>query len=163
MWPYPLAETRDGYLDYVYYGPTVLPIRLTLAGEAASINASVIMGICSDICVPATASFSLAVDPSSPDRGQGLRIDQAAGLCADALGGGDAPVGEVWWDASANALAVALTEAQLDVPSIIATAPTPISSSARRKKARNPALFSCRFWEKMTPRVWKVRPSRSFS
>jgi DsbC/DsbD-like thiol-disulfide interchange protein len=122
VWPYPTTETRDGYRDYVYYGPTVLPIRvMMMAGEAASINASVIMGICSDICVPATASFSLTVDPSTPDRGQGLRISQALAYVPKPWDGTDAPIGEVWWDASAHALAIAVAEGQLDPASIIAS------------------------------------------
>lgn len=120
VWPYPLAETKDGYLDYVYYGPIVLPIRVMLAGEGALINAAITMGVCSDICVPAMASFSLAVDPSKPDRGQGLRIDQALAYAPRAWDGAEAPIGDIWWDAAAHSLALSVTGEQLDPTSIIA-------------------------------------------
>src|SRR4051812_36460623 len=32
-WPYPIPEITDGFLDYVYHGPTVLPVSLKLTGD----------------------------------------------------------------------------------------------------------------------------------
>ena len=59
LWPYPRTETTGGYLDHVYRGPTVLPVQLRLDGGNANLMAAVLMGVCSDICVPVTATFGL--------------------------------------------------------------------------------------------------------
>lgn len=121
LWPYPIVETKAGYVDFVYYGPTVLPIRITLAGEGAEIETAILMGICSDICVPATASFSLALDLRTPDRGQGLRINQALALVPREWPGEPQPVGDIWWDAEAGALAIAVSDPAVDPGSLIAS------------------------------------------
>ena len=59
LWPFPLIETKTGYVDFVYRGPTVLPVELKLDGKTADIRLGIVMGVCSDICVPVTATFQL--------------------------------------------------------------------------------------------------------
>ncbi|MEP7241659.1 MAG: protein-disulfide reductase DsbD domain-containing protein, partial [Devosia sp.] len=76
-WPHPLAERDQGYLDYVYRGHLVLPLKVSVAGAAPSLGVKVTLGICSDVCVPATASFVLPLNLSRPDEGQGIRLEQA--------------------------------------------------------------------------------------
>ncbi len=80
QWPYPVTEVVSGYLDRVYHGPTVLPFSLVATDDSAIVQVAVVMGICSDICVPAMANFTLPLDFAKPDAGQGLRLMQAAAL-----------------------------------------------------------------------------------
>jgi len=122
VWPYPLIEQVDGLVDFVYRGPTVLPVELKLTGPSATLEAAVVMGVCSDICVPAIARFTLPLDFARPDRGQGLRIAQAVARAPrDWPAAGPTPV-RVSWDASAEALAVRVADSRIDPLSLIADA-----------------------------------------
>jgi DsbC/DsbD-like thiol-disulfide interchange protein len=76
LWPYPEIDRSDGYLDYVYHGPIVLPVELTTSA-ASIIDVAVTMGICSDMCVPAMAHFTLPLNFAAPDAAQSIRLDQA--------------------------------------------------------------------------------------
>jgi DsbC/DsbD-like thiol-disulfide interchange protein len=122
VWPYPLIEVADGLTDFVYRGPTVLPVELKLDGERGNLKASVVMGVCSDICVPAMASFNLPLDFLKPDRGQGLRIAQAVALTPQHWSDPRPLLGQVKWDAAANAISVGMADPRVDPLSLIADA-----------------------------------------
>lgn len=76
VWPYPRIETPGGVREYVYRGPVVLPVQLS-AGEGAVLDASVTLGVCSDICVPVHAHFELPLTFSTSDAAQSIRLAQA--------------------------------------------------------------------------------------
>jgi len=122
VWPYPLLETKGGYTDFVYYGQTVLPIELKVESERPVLKAAVLMGICSDICVPAQANFILPLEFSAPDRGQGLRINQALALAPIDWDGPREPIGDVTFDAAQKTLVVPVSDPQIDPLSVIAEA-----------------------------------------
>ena len=122
VWPYPLIEVAGGLTDFIYRGPTVLPVELTLDAGRADLTASVVMGVCSDICVPAMASFRLPLDFAKPDRGQGLRLAQAVALTPQHWSDPRPLLGPVEWDAAANALSVELADPRVDPLSLIADA-----------------------------------------
>lgn len=88
-WPLPQWDVNDGFVDFVYRGDLVLPLSVALPQNGQKLSAEVIMGVCSDICVPVKAKFDLSVNPGRPDIVQGLRIRQAVA---------DAPV--AWPDGS---------------------------------------------------------------
>ncbi len=77
LWPYPAVEKTADYLDYVYRGHTVIPLVLNVEAGAAHLSASLVLGICSEICVPAQAKLSLPLRDARPDRANALRIRQA--------------------------------------------------------------------------------------
>lgn len=122
IWPYPTIDRADGFVDFVYYGPTVLPVELSLAGEAGQLEADVVMGVCSDVCVPVSARFSLPLAFDKPDRGQGLRIAQAIALAPMDWDDPRQPVGWVGYDPAADALAVRIGDSRVDPLSLIADA-----------------------------------------
>jgi DsbC/DsbD-like thiol-disulfide interchange protein len=76
-WPYPEIDRSRGYLDYAYYGPVVLPIEFEVGEGGAVLDVAITLGVCSDICVPATAKFSLPLTFGPPDSAQSIRLDQA--------------------------------------------------------------------------------------
>jgi DsbC/DsbD-like thiol-disulfide interchange protein len=119
LWPYPERDQSDRYLDYVYHGPTLLPIRLSLDAATAQIEVSVVMGVCSDICVPAQARFSLSVD-GAKDMPNGLRIRQAAAMAPIGWEGAAQPFGEIRYRAADQMLLVPITDADVDANSLIA-------------------------------------------
>jgi DsbC/DsbD-like thiol-disulfide interchange protein len=76
-WPYPEIDRSRGYLDYAYYGPVVLPIEFEAGEGGAILDIGITLGVCSDICVPATAKLTLPLNFSTADAAQSIRLDQA--------------------------------------------------------------------------------------
>lgn len=134
FWPFPTIETVGDVTDFVYHGPTVLPVRLTLDGPRADLVATVIMGICSDVCVPAQARFMLPLDFQRPDRAQGLRLAQAMARAPVRWPGATSPFGTVQWDATTGDLHVTLVDPVVDPLSILVDArPTDAMFGAPQK------------------------------
>lgn len=121
LWPYPAIETSTGYVDFVYRGPVVLPVQLSLDGGPVDLKIAVTMGICSDVCVPVMSSFQLPLSFAAPDRAQGLRIAQAVARTPLEWTGQDNPVPGVAYDAGTDALAVSVS-GEVDPLSLIADA-----------------------------------------
>jgi DsbC/DsbD-like thiol-disulfide interchange protein len=119
-WPYPTIDTAQGFLDFAYFGPTVLPVELAVEGQAAMIDMQVTLGVCSDICVPAHAEFSLPLDFGKPDQGQSIRIGQALAETPIPWNEPGEPIGNVWFDSASNTLAVAIVGSEIDTASVIA-------------------------------------------
>lgn len=119
-WPYPLRDVTADYHDYVYYGPTLLPIALTVEGDAPVLTVSVVAGVCSDICIPALASFSLPLDRDMPDPPNGLRIRQAEAMAPIPWEGNAAAIGPVAYRPEDRMLAVSVTDPTIDIASLIA-------------------------------------------
>ncbi|MGV3489698.1 MAG: protein-disulfide reductase DsbD domain-containing protein [Devosia sp.] len=119
LWPYPLIETKTGYVDYVYRGPTVLPVELVIEGGAATVELSILMGICSEICVPVSAEFQLPLSFAAPDQAQSLRLTQALARVPLPWETPDAPIDLVAYDPAANALAIGFDPLRIDPLSII--------------------------------------------
>lgn len=119
LWPYPTRHEGADYLDYAYFGPTLLPIELTLAPDVTQLELTAILGVCSDICVPAQASFSLPLD-GAPDRPNGLRIRQALALWPMPWEGDPQPIGNVEYDSATGMLQVYVGDPDLDPASLIA-------------------------------------------
>lgn len=117
-WPYPQREVTGGYIDFVYHGPVVLPIRLVLSEGQRHFQASVTMGICADICIPVRNEFSMPLNFDVPDRGQGLRLRQAMVLVPLAWNGDPEPIGAVKIGADGR-IDIALDRAIVDPGSII--------------------------------------------
>ncbi|WP_160300131.1 protein-disulfide reductase DsbD domain-containing protein [Devosia limi] len=120
LWPYPMRDETEDYLDYVYYGPTLLPIELRVDDAAARIEVSVVMGVCSDICIPAQAEFSMPVAEGGKDMPNALRIKQAAALAPIQWEGEEPPIGDVEFRPHDNALAVWVADPGIDPASLIA-------------------------------------------
>ena len=119
-WPLPQRELVAGYLDYVYYGHTVLPLELAINGENALVDIEATLGVCSDICVPAQARLTLPVAELTPDRANALRIDQAMADVPIAWDGTAQPIGAVMLLPDAGAIAVEIDPGIVDPSGLIA-------------------------------------------
>jgi DsbC/DsbD-like thiol-disulfide interchange protein len=122
VWPYPTRDEKPDYLDYAYFGPTVLPIEVTTGGDAPVAELSVVLGVCSDICIPAQAHFSLPLTDAEPDRANGLRIRQAVAM-APMPWDGTVPFTDIAYDAEQRQLAVRIAAPEVDAASLIASTP----------------------------------------
>lgn len=121
VWPYPTRHETTDHLDYAYFGPTVLPVELTIEPGASHVELSAMLGICSDICVPAQAHFSLSLTDATPDRANGLRIRQALAKAPIEWQQEPQPLGDVELWSDQGLIAVQVSNAAVDPASLIAT------------------------------------------
>ena len=119
-WPMPVRDETDGYLDYVYFGHTVLPIELDVADPSGAVHLEATLGICSDICVPAQARLALPARDDTPDTANGLRIRQALADVPIEWEQGPEPAGEAILSADGTSLLVEIDPAMIDPDSLIA-------------------------------------------
>lgn len=118
-WPFPQRETQGGYVDHVYYGRVLIPFRVPLLSEPARFRADIMLGVCSDICIPAQASFEIVPDTSKPDTPNAFRIKQAlAGV--PLIEDKDDIVGEVRFDGEQGAIVVDAIAPHIDPQTMIA-------------------------------------------
>lgn len=120
-WPFPIRETKDGYVDHIYREYLVLPVDFAPPAGASALDVDVFMGICSDICVPVKAQFLVPLHFEEPDVGTGIRIKQAVQLSPIAWDGGDSPFGEILFDEKQKDLLVEVDAAIVDPATIIAS------------------------------------------
>ncbi len=118
VWPYPTRETVDGYVDFVYHGKTVLPVRLDVAGAGAHLKADVLMGVCDEICVPVRTSFDVPLGGDA-DTSSDLRIRQAVARAPVPWDGAEEAIGPVAYAAESGTLTVHSDPAAVDPASII--------------------------------------------
>jgi DsbC/DsbD-like thiol-disulfide interchange protein len=142
LWPYPQIEQRDNFTDFVFYGPTVIPVELEIDGDSASLEAELVLGVCSDICIPASASFSLPLQFDTPDAGQDLRIAQALATIPIGWTGDTAPVGEPMFDPAERLLWVPFDPAIVEAGSLIADAMKSGHLFGAPQKSPQPGLVS---------------------
>lgn len=122
-WPYPTRHQADDYLDYAYFGPTVLPVELTLDSAAPTVALRALLGVCSDICIPAQASFTLDLADMTPDRPNGLRLRQALAMVPIPWQGDPQPIGNVQLQPDGQTIGIFISDPDLDPQSLIAATP----------------------------------------
>jgi DsbC/DsbD-like thiol-disulfide interchange protein len=124
-WPFPETEINAGLLDYVYRGPTVLPVRLRANGMAGELDAAVVMGVCSDVCVPVQAKFSLPLHFGAADPGQSIRLKEAEALVPIDWSDAQPAFGAVFYDSRARALRLTLASGKVEAGSVLALTSDP--------------------------------------
>lgn len=120
VWPYPTIDTASGYVDFSYFGDTVLPVRVVLSGPEALVHLSVEMGVCSEICIPASATFAEPLELFAPDTAQDLRLRQAVAEAPLAWEDGVPAIEWVGFDPHTDTLTVHTGAQNLDPDSLIA-------------------------------------------
>ncbi len=118
-WPFPKRETHNGYLDHAYYGRVLIPLKASVSAQDITVQADITLGICSEICVPARAGFTLTPQPASPDTSHEFRIRQALAnvpLPHD----GEGLVGDARFDEHRNAIVVERVDTDFPIDTMIA-------------------------------------------
>jgi DsbC/DsbD-like thiol-disulfide interchange protein len=139
-WPFPSREETSGLTDYVYHGPTVLPVTLKVDGDQPKLKASIVMGVCSDICVPVMTDFELDLSFAKPDAGQALRLSQAR---AETPIDWDKPgpaFDSVTYDPAKGGILAKLADSAIDPASIIVSTPDPSQIFGAPQKSQEPGL-----------------------
>ncbi|MBO9589275.1 protein-disulfide reductase DsbD domain-containing protein [Devosia sp.] len=124
VWPHPQLDTSSGYVDFAYFGNTLLPIAVSADDPTGNVVVSTMLGICSDICLPAQANFTLPLTDAEPDRPNALRIKQALSEAPIAWSEGEAPIGKVEYRAADQTLAVWLDDDTVDISTLIVATET---------------------------------------
>ncbi len=124
VWPHPQLDVSTGYVDFAYFGNTLLPIEVSANDPSGQVVVAAMLGICSDICLPAQASFSLPLTDATPDRPSGIRIKQALSEAPIAWTEGEAPVSRVEYRPEDKALAVWLDDDIVDISTLIVATDT---------------------------------------
>ncbi len=142
-WPYPQIDRSRGYMDYAYYGPVVLPFEFGAEAGPAVLDVAVTLGICSDICVPATAKLTLPLDFATPDAAQAIRLDQAMATTPILWDQPGKPFGsvEAGLDGSLHLLS---PNAAIDPQSVIAALDDPAILFEAPQKSPDGALWTLR-------------------
>ena len=140
-WPYPEIDRSRGYLDYAYYGPVVLPFELEADAGGAVLDVAVTLGVCSDICVPATAKFTLPLAFAAPDSSQSIRLDQAMAQTPILWDQPGQPFGtvEAGFDGSLHLLS---PDASIDPASVIADVGDPAILFETPQKSPDGAIWT---------------------
>lgn len=76
-WPLPERDIEaSGTLSYVYHGDVIIPLDVYLADTSVpvEIKLDILLGICSDICVPVAMNFNHLVALDKKDVAQSARI-----------------------------------------------------------------------------------------
>ena len=117
-WPYPEIDETGGYRDYVFHGHLVLPMRFAASGPEATLNAAIMLGVCSDICVPAQIKFTLPITFGKQDPAQSLRLQMAETALPTAWDQPQEPFGAI--TAAPGGLAIGGIDMAIDPASVIA-------------------------------------------
>jgi DsbC/DsbD-like thiol-disulfide interchange protein len=134
-------------MDYVYAGPTVLPVDLDLA-RGGSVSVDIFLGICDEICVPVNINILFPIDFSMPDRQQDLRLRQALADVPVLWEGDAAPVGEVRFEAENRRIAVEIDPTRVDPDSLIVDNGDPALLFGAPQKSPEPGLFYLKLLER---------------
>jgi DsbC/DsbD-like thiol-disulfide interchange protein len=138
-WPYPTRLEKAEYLDYAYLGDVVLPIEIQ-AAPGTMLSADLVLGICSDICIPAQASFLLPLN-SQDDTANRLRLRQAQALAPLRWNEAAAPFGSVQHHAARSLLTIEWLDPAVDPASLIVTAPTGMPLFGTPRQSDTPGML----------------------
>lgn len=119
-WPIPRVDRAASGTSYIYNDRLVIPVRLTPTATSGTISASVTLGICSDICVPAHAVFSLPVTFGQTDEPESIRIQTALAQAPIAWDQPGDAVGSVTVSTDGAALEIRGPDPTIDPATLIA-------------------------------------------
>lgn len=139
-WPYPQIDEKTGMRDFVYRGHLVLPIVAKADGSSGTLNAAIIMGVCSDICVPARATFTLPLSFGAQDPEQSLRLQMAEVQLPAEWDQPQEPFGAI--TATPNGLAISGIDDTIDPASVIADVGDPALIFAAPQKSPDGTSWS---------------------
>jgi len=140
FWPFPVRDKTDRYLDYVYFGHTILPVQVKTNGSPMRAQVAATLGVCSEICIPAQASFTLELGDTAPDPASALRIRQSLAMAPIPWEGDPQPIGAVHYRRDEQALAVTVTGTEIDPISLIAATGSGEPLFGAPQKGREPGI-----------------------
>jgi DsbC/DsbD-like thiol-disulfide interchange protein len=102
-----------------------LPVRLSVDGTTADLEGAVVMGVCSDVCVPVQAKFSLPLRFGKADPAQSLRLREAEARVPIEWSDAQPAFGAVFFDPAAPGLRLSLASGKVEPASVLALTSDP--------------------------------------
>lgn len=121
IWPFPQRDYGYGYVDFVYHQNLILPIQLNVTGQNPFLRGNLILGICSDICVPVSVKIDHELNFKKRDSRATLLIAQSLATTPIQWDQGALPIASAKYDLDAQQIVVQIRNAELDIDSMIAT------------------------------------------
>ena len=121
-WPYPRREIIDGLVEYVYFDRLMVPLILEMSDETGVLSIDLLMGVCSEICVPVSATLDVPIDFDRPSRGNGLRLRQGEAAVPQMWPGAGELFGDVWLDDAKENLLIEVGDEDFDLDGLIVDA-----------------------------------------
>lgn len=125
QWPIPKRTLDYGVMDYVFEGDLTIPLKITLADldKSAILNARLVLGICSDICVPVLWNGQLEIDLNKPSAGHAFRVTAAYAYVPVLDDRSGAPFARVGYSAELDKLVLAASTDPLSNATLILDLP----------------------------------------
>lgn len=142
VWPIPRREVLYGYVDYIYRGNFILPIEIDVTGASPQLNLQMILGVCSEVCVPVKVQISHNLVFEERDASSAIRISQAIANTPIPWDMEQRPIGSVVFDVESAMLLVEVNDPNLDVSSIIATIGSEATVFAPPQKSPIPGIYA---------------------
>ncbi len=142
FWPLPQREVTGGYTDHVYYDEVSFPVELTITDETPLISVDILMGVCSDICVPVSSHAELQPQTGSRDIASDIAIKQAMANVPIDWSGAESPLGAAAYDDATNMLVISEVSEDLDLSSLIASTADASIIFAAPQKSPKPGVIS---------------------
>jgi len=121
IWPMPRREILYGYVDYIYRGNFILPLEIVINGPSPKLDMQIILGVCSDICVPVKVDISQELTFEKSNDGAANRIEKALANTPVPWQGEQSPIGSIVYHETTGQLWVEVLDRDLDISSLIAT------------------------------------------
>lgn len=141
-WPLPTRELTGGYTDHVYYGEVTFPVQLTVTNDNPLISIDIIMGVCSEICVPVSSHAEIQPQTGHRDIASDIAIRQAMANVPIDWSEGEPPLGTAAYNDESDLLVVAGVSEELDLSALIASMADASIIFAAPQKSPKPGVIS---------------------
>lgn len=142
FWPLPKREVTGGYTDHVYYEEVTFPVQLTVSGTTPLISVDILMGVCSDICVPVSSYAELQPHTGRRDIASDIAIKQAMASVPIDWTGDQTIMGTAAYDDQADVLVLGGVSDDLDLDTLIASTADASIIFAAPQKSPKPGVVS---------------------
>jgi len=142
VWPMPRREILYGYVDYIYRGNFILPIEVEITGPSPRLELKMILGVCSEVCVPVVVEISHELTFASRDAASAIRIAQTIANTPIPWDMPQSPIGSVIFNELSGELLIEVKDPDLDVSSIIVTIGSGMTVFSPPQKSQIPGIYA---------------------
>ncbi len=121
IWPFPQRLETFGYVDYVYQSNLILPIRVQVNSDNPQLDLKLVLGVCSEICIPVSVQVTHDLTFISRDHRVALQIAQTIANSPIPWDQAQNPFGRVYYDMETDKLRIELINSDIDAQSMIPT------------------------------------------
>ncbi len=121
IWPFPERLQTYGYVDYVYQQNLILPIKLQVKSSNPRLDMKLILGVCSEVCIPVSVQITHDLTFDARDNRVALQIAQNIANSPIPWDQQDNPFGRIYYDLASEQLRIEISDSQIDMQTMIPT------------------------------------------